>query len=519
MLQAQTDTPVNSESSPRQSMGRLLFTGGSALGIATVAERGFGFLANLAAARIGGTHVFGAYSVAMTTANNIASYAGAGIGNTANRFSGDYPYGHGGYRGLVRALATVSLGSAALASVVLWLTADVLARQLLRNPALTPLLRLAALSSGAIILLECLRGFLVGQRKFRALLALSILSGGGLIAILPLAAKNGASLMVIGQAAMAFSAVAICVLLARKLCFAPPRAGKLEGGPRTIEIVRFGFVQLGSMVGLNMAGWWIASMVVRADVSLLQMALYSAATQIRNMSAMPSWLISQTAYAQLTEASGRKYGGPGRVTLFSTIAATVIALLVAGPMAALMPWILPHLYGKSFAGGELAATLAVVTGLVHMSGAPAANRLTVVSLRLTAVINGVWALLVIGLGTWLVPAGGANRAVATFLAAHIFSAAAVLIALYWLSAVPRELATVSAPAFAGAILLAVLGWMRSGSPHKAMLSGGMLVVTAILIWTTIVLGRRTSDAFRELNISNFIETMLSRISGLLVTKS
>ncbi len=63
------------------------------------------FLANIAAARLGGAHVFGAYSVAMTTANNVASYAGAGIGTTANRFSGEYPYGGGGYRGLLRTLA------------------------------------------------------------------------------------------------------------------------------------------------------------------------------------------------------------------------------------------------------------------------------------------------------------------------------------------------------------------------------------------------------------------------------
>lgn len=489
---------------------RLLFAGGSALGIATVAERGLGFVANLAAARAGGTHVFGAYSLAMTTANNIASYAGAGIGNTANRFSGDYPYGHGGYRGLLRALATVSLASAALASVVLWFAADPLARYLLRNPDLTHLLRLAAMSAGAIILLECLRGFLVGQRKFVALLALCILTGGGLIAVLPLAAKSGPAAMVIGQAVVALSAVAICVLLAKRLGFSPPSAVTHASGPGTSDIVKFSFVQLGSMVGLNVAGWWIASLVARADVSLVQMALYSAATQMRNMSAMPSLLISQTAYAQLTEASGKHYGGPGKVTLLSTIAATVISLLIAGPVVALMPWIVPHLYGNSFAGAELAGTLAVVTGLVHMSGAPAANRLTIVSLRLTTVINVVWAVLVVGIGTWLVPSGGANQAVASFLAAHVFSAIAVLVSLYWLSAVPRELAMVSAPALAGAVVFALLGWIRSASPHKVMLSMEMLAATAMLVWISVVLARRTSDELRSLKLSRLITMMLTR---------
>ena len=76
-----------------ESLSHFLFTGTSSVGVAIIVERGLGFVANLVAARHGGTQVFGAYSLALTTANNIASYAGAGIGTTANRFSGQYPAG------------------------------------------------------------------------------------------------------------------------------------------------------------------------------------------------------------------------------------------------------------------------------------------------------------------------------------------------------------------------------------------------------------------------------------------
>jgi O-antigen/teichoic acid export membrane protein len=504
MLQAASQVSETAEAPSRPSLGRLLFSGSSALGIATIAERGLGFLANLAAARIGGTQVFGAYSVAMTTANNIASYAGAGIGNTANRFSGDFPYGHAGYRGLQKGLARVSLGSAALASAVLWFAAEPLARSLLRNPVLTPLLRLAAVSAGAIILLECLRGFLVGQRMFGALFALCILSGGGLVAVLPAASMRGPSPMVIGQAAVALGAVFLCVIFSRRLGYSPPRAGGKEDGPGPADLVRFSLVQLASMVGINAAGWWIASMVARADTSLVQMGLYSVASQLRNMSAMPSWLISQTAYAQLSETGGKHYGGPGRVTLLSTIAATAVSLMIAGPLAALMPWIVLHLYGQGFAGAELAGTLAVVTGLVHMSGAPAANRLTVVSLRLTGFINGAWAVLVIGFGTWLVPRGGAGEATASFLGAHLFSLVAVLVALLRLNAVPREMVTVSVPPFVAAMFMAVLGWMRSVSSHKAALSMGMLTGTVLLLWISLVVGRKSSGAAQAFTLARLI---------------
>jgi O-antigen/teichoic acid export membrane protein len=255
------------------------------------------------------------------------------------------------------------------------------------------------------------------------------------------------------------------------------------------------------MIGINAAGWWLASLVTRADASLVQMGFYCVAMQIRNISTMPSWLISQTAYAQLTEEGGQHYGGPGRVTVISTIAATVVSLLVSGVVAALMPWIIPHLYGKGFAGAELAGTLAVATGLVHMRAAPAAARLTVVSLRHAGIINGIWTVLAIGLGTWLIPAGGAWEATAAFLAAHLLSAGFVLIALLQLRSVPRELATLSMPALAGSVLLAGLGWLRAISVHTISLSALKIASTGLLVWLSFYLGRKTNVLNREFTVS------------------
>ncbi len=496
-------------------LSSLLVTGSSALGIATLLERGLGFLANLAAARLGGTGVFGAYSTAMTTANNVAAYAGAGIGTTANRFSGEYPYKSPGYAGLLQALSLVSLASAALATAILWFAAGPLATHLLLKPELAGLLRLAALSAGAIILLECLRGLLIGQRRFGALLALSVLFGGGMLAVLPLAAHSGASAMVAGQCCIALSAIAICVMAARKLQFAPGSFRTAAGqGPRALSIVRFGLVQLAGMIGLNAAGWWVASLVARSDGTLAQAAWYAAAMQLRNMCAMPAGLIAQTAYAQLTENSGSRYGGPGRVTVLSTIVATIVSLLIAGPAAALMPWAMPHLYGRDFAGAQTAATLAVAVGLIHMSAAPAAARLTVVSLPLTGVINGMWSILLIGLGSWLISGGGASEAAVCFLWAHLFSACAVLVALLRFDAsVRRELVLVSMPAMAGSLLFAGLGWLRASGQHTVALSLGMLAATPVLIWGALLSGRGSSESIRALSFAGIVSAVFSRHGG------
>jgi O-antigen/teichoic acid export membrane protein len=497
----------------RRSLGDLLLSGSSALGVATLIERGLGFVANLAAARLAGAQVFGAYSVALTTANSVASYAGAGIGTTANRFSGEYPIGEPGYRGLLRALSIFSLSSAALAAAILWIAAEPLATHLLRNPGLTHLLRIAAFSAGAIILLECLRGLLIGQRRFAALLTLCILSGGGLVAVLPALSRHGASAMAAGQATVALIAISLCVIFARKLHFAPAGASHSAKGPRTWEIVKFGSVQLASMIGINAAGWWIASLVTRSDFSLAQMGFYSVAGQMRNICSMPSLLISLTAYAQLTEEGGQHYGGPGRVTLLSTLAATVISLLICGPAAALMPWILPTMYGKSFSGAALAGTLAVATGLVHMSAAPAAARLNVVSLRHTSVVNGAWTLLIIGLGTRLIHTGGARQATATFLVAHVAAAVMVVVMLLNLRAVPGALTAVSVPGIAGSVLLAGLGWLRSIRGEQAAISAIMLVVTGLLIWMSVYLGRKTRLLAREFTLWTLVTGLRAKIQG------
>src|ERR1700733_7525143 len=70
-----------------------LIGGTSALGLGVFIERGAGFLANILAARFGGVTTFCAYSLAVSTANNISTYAAGGIGATAARFSGKYSYG------------------------------------------------------------------------------------------------------------------------------------------------------------------------------------------------------------------------------------------------------------------------------------------------------------------------------------------------------------------------------------------------------------------------------------------
>src|SRR4051794_32660253 len=109
-------------------VARRLVAGTSALGVATALERGLSFLASLTAARLGGAATFGAYSLALTTANNIAAYTGSGIGNTATRFAGAHTQDSPEYAPVTRALLVVTATSALLASLLMLAAAGPLAQ-------------------------------------------------------------------------------------------------------------------------------------------------------------------------------------------------------------------------------------------------------------------------------------------------------------------------------------------------------------------------------------------------------
>jgi O-antigen/teichoic acid export membrane protein len=458
------------------SLARGILTASSALGVATVLERGLGFIANFLGARIGGAGTFGAYSLALTTANSIASYAGGGIGSTATRFSGEFNKSNNGYGAVVRALLIVSSVSAVLATSALAFGAGPFARGLLHNPGLTDLLRWSAFSAGAMVLLECCRGFFVGQREYSSLLLLSALTGIGMVIAVPWAAAHGATAMVVAQGTVVLSAFAVCGLLVWRRLPASASAGTErarseaagvndEGSTIAVtrQIWRFGIVQLAGMAGLNAAGWWMASLIARADVSLVDMGLFAVANQLRNMAAMGPGLLTQSSFGMLAGKEG--HSTPRRIISLCTFGAAFSSIALAGMGILVLPWALPFIFGPSYRAGVLAGSLGLATAIVHMSAAPAAARLTVLSLRATGAINTAWAILVCLLATLLVPRGGAVAGLGIYLAMHLLSAVLVMLSLARKEGLPTGLAGFGLVTAAGSAGLALLAALRQTHPE------------------------------------------------------
>jgi O-antigen/teichoic acid export membrane protein len=472
------------------SLSELLIYGSATLGVAVGVERLFGFLSGVLAARIAGPQNFGAYSMVLVTAGAIAAYAGAGIGTTATRFSGQYRPGSQGYRKFILTLAIISLGSATCAAVLMLVGAAPLARWLIRNEGLISFLRIAAASSAAIVLLECCRGLLVGQQRFHALMILSVVSGLSLILVLPLAAKVSVGMMIVVQAGVALTCVGLCVALSKPFGLRPIHEKDMEAGPGIRPVLTFGLVQFGAFAGISIASWWIASLVARSDVTLMQMGLYAIANQFRGLAVLAPGLFAQVGYSLLTDESAQKYGGAGRVMLMNSFLAASLATMAAGFGIVVAPWLLTIVYGKSFSGAEVPVLILLATGIVHMAGIPAAQRLSIIGLRVIGVINTVWAIVTAGVGMWLVPKAGATGAALTFLISHTVSQVMVIVALARIRELPGGYPALFIVTTIGSFLLVGLGYWRAVEADPNPMTLGLAGLALAMLLAVLLVGRR-----------------------------
>lgn len=497
-----------------------VISGTSALGLGVFIERGAGFVANILAARFAGASTFGAYSLGISTANNISTYAAGGIGATATRFSGKYPYGSAGYPTLARALTIVSLVSAILAAGALWLGAAPIAH-LLHKASLTGLLQWASLSAAGIILLECARGFFVGQRRLAALVLLSLVVGFGMVSLLPLAAASHKPIhMIVSQGVITLTAVTVCLLLAGPLKLFASLAGAraLPLGPLLREIWAFGFIQLAGLIGANLSGWWLTALVARGDTTLVQMGFFAIASQLRNLVGVAPGLLTEGSYAVMADPSGEHLRTPHNVMAVCTFASTTTALCLAAVGMILAPWALLKLYGQHYTGAALTAATGLAIAVVHMGNAPAAARLSIVSIRATGLINTAWAVLVAGSATLLMlHGGGATLAMAIFFGAHFIAATLVLLVLSRKDFLPAGMVPMFLLSSGAIVLLALLALVRDRQPPQSIAwSMAMLLTLVGAVTGLYFLGKKhswlpTAAAMRKLSAT--LHSALQRITA------
>jgi O-antigen/teichoic acid export membrane protein len=493
------DLPVNelndppAEGSIPTHVKKDLLHGTSALGLSVIVERACSFLANILAARFGGASSFGVYALALSTASNVSAYAAGGIGSTAIRFSGEHPRGSGGYSALTRVLAVISTVSALLAAIVLWAGATPISR-LLHKESLTGVLQWAAFSAAGIIMLECCRGFLVGQRSIRALLLLSSLVGIGYLALLPAMSRFGPTQMICSQGAVTMGAVIIILLLGRSLGLTSP-ASVNQSQPMALllrQVWRFGLVQLASLIGMNAAGWWLTTLVARSDTTMVQMGYFAVAHQLRNIVALGPSLLNEGSLAVMAGSNSRVDKTPDNVMAICAYACTLASLVMAGVGMIIVPWGLTLLYGKSYTAAGAAVSIALATAVIHMGSAPISARLSIISIKTFGMINTVWAIFVAVLATaTLLDGGNAAKGAGVYLAGHLFLATLQIVTLKRRGCVPKGAIASFSSGVIGTLVLAGLAWERETNRQvAAWISLAMIAVLVATVFTMVVIGKQ-----------------------------
>lgn len=444
-------------------VAKHLAAGTSTLGASVLIERGAGFLGNVLAARFAGAAVFGAYALGISTANNISTYAAGGIGATATRFSGKYSYESGAYATFARVLTVVSVVSAFVAVTALWFGAAPIA-VLLRKPSIVHLLRWASLSAAGMILLESARGFFVGQRRLAALALLSVLVGVGMVSVLPaVAATHHPTEMIVAQGAITVSAVAICLVLRRRLSLLAPKSenASIRFGRMLRDVWGFGFIQLSGLLSANLAGWWLTALVARNDTSLVQMGFFAIASQLRNLTGIVPGLLTESSYAVMASESSDDARMPDCVMALCTFASTCVSFVFSSIVVVVVPWALAMLYGQRYAGAAVAAAVGMSVAVIQMGNSPPSARMSVVSVRWVAAGNTVWAIFVAVFGTlFLLHGGGAAKAMAVFFAGHVLLASFVLSVLRRYNHLPSGMISLFVISTLGVAALDALSLLR-----------------------------------------------------------
>jgi hypothetical protein len=282
------------------------------------------------------------------------------------------------------------------------------------------------------------------------------------------------------------------------------------------EVWTFGFIQLTGLIGINLAGWWLTTLVARSDTALIQMSFFAIANQLRNMVALPPALLTESSYAMMADRDGESSRTPSHVMALCTFASTYAALVLASIGIVIVPWALRLVYGSTYSPAGVAAAVGLAVAVVHMGNAPASARLSVVSIRSTGTINTLWAVFVAATATvFLLHHGSAARAMTIYLAGHILASTVVLVVLAWKDHIPRGVVPAFSFACGMVISLAALSALRDRRPQSALaITAGMSVLAVATLTILYFVGRRNHWLPTSAAIGRLLRSAPSFVSGM-----
>lgn len=401
----------------------------------TFAGQGAVFLTNIGLANLLGQATFGEYAFLYSTVVAMGTVAQLGTGLTVTKYVAEFRTQDPGRAGRVLALCrTVTLGTGFIAGLLLFVAAPWIAASVLKQPALTPEVQLVAGYTWFAVMTGVQNGAFSGLERYRSLaraiglhapLHVGVCLAGAWRWGLP-----GAVGGLLVSAALRWFILE--VFLRREVRDAGLVLG--YGMPRGEAAVIRRFALPAAISGLSTlpAQWAAGALLVSSTGGHLEMALFAAANNLRNMVLFLPGLINGVGVSLLNHARRDTRPEGYRRLFWGNLAATGgVTILGAVGMAALgMP--LLGLYGPGFQAGYGVLLLLLLSAVLNGAGLGVYQIIQVrermwLSLFLVALPRD---LLLVGLGYALVDRHGADGLAAAFAA----SSALALVVTVWLAA-------------------------------------------------------------------------------------
>lgn len=323
--------------------------------LAAVCNQGSTFAVSVLVARVLGKQGFGEYAILQNTLATITFLIQLSMGFTATKFVAEYRSVDRDRTGRILGMcALVSGVMAVVGAVALAAGATVLAGQALHAPHLTAGLRVGALYLLFAAINAFQVGALIGLEATAEVATAGIASGLFTLVAVTAGVLRGQLLgAVCGLALAALVRCAIHHLLLH-------RAMRRQG-------LRFSFAQLGAerhillqfALPAALAGyysqpaiWLVNAMLVKQPGGFAQMALYGAATSVRQLVLFLPNVINTVGLSVLNHERGAGHGRQYyRVFRANILTILGVSLVVAGMLAIGAGWILA-LFGKDFHAGQ-----------------------------------------------------------------------------------------------------------------------------------------------------------------------
>ena len=392
------------------SHGSALLRDAVLAGLGTAATRAFLFALGVLVSRtVRDLQDFGVFSSVLLTVQLIAMFTGLGLAQTASQAIAAASEDHARQDRTVRStLLLVLLASAGVAVALPALAAllpDGMTRALPSElvPAATALLAVQLAASG-------LEGVLRGLHRFRTLCVAGIAASVASVAFaVPLVRALGVRGGVLG--ATGFLALQSLLMLA-------PIASRLRGGLLPLRDVAHLLGVTAAPTFLNGLAWNLGMllpplMLARSAQGLRELALWNAAGQVRTLVSFAAVVVANAAIPRLAAS----YGRPAwRREVRTSVATAMGAALLTYLPVLLLARPLMGLYGAEYA--QHGTLLAIVASFVLLQVLGSALFVVLLSARRTwqtALLNALWAAVVLALAPRVIASGGAHALALAYL--------------------------------------------------------------------------------------------------------